>query len=202
MVDNTAAPTIKMLEALPRTVMVMSGRRYGSGSSPLRHDSAKTARYPPRHGGGREQEMNKSAVAAVALVGASALTGSAVLPGSATSAAPEMHTKRLVLQELGSREIGKSTFAGADKIRSAKTREVVGFDTYTARYYRSKDKVVLQVALALKGGVMVGRVSFGGRESRFDGRILKGSGKYSGVEGTISGRSTRDKTTVTLHYHL
>lgn len=145
--------------------------------------------------------MKRSAVAAVALVGASVLTGSAVVPGSATSAAPEMHTKRLVLGQSKERDVGKFTFVGSDIVRSRASGDVVGFDSITGRFYPKKQRFVVQIGLALKGGIIVGRVS-GGESREFDGRILKGSGKYSGVQGTIHGRFTRERVHLTLRYHL
>jgi hypothetical protein len=60
---------------------------------------------------------------------------------------------------------------------------------------------VIDVAFALKGGVIVGRVSLTEDEERFHGRILKGTGKFNGIEGTITGREGRN-VSVTLHYRL
>jgi hypothetical protein len=147
--------------------------------------------------------MKRSAVAAVALVGASALTGSAVVPGSASSVAPEMHTKRLVLGQTQERNVGKFSFVGSDIVKSRASGKVVGFDSITGKFYPKKEKFVVQIALALKGGIIVGRVSGKGEAREFDGRILKGSGKYSGVEGTIQGRfANESRVHLTLHYHL
>jgi len=111
------------------------------------------------------------------------------------------HVKRLVLHETGGHGLGGNTFVGTDKARSRATNEVVGFDTFTGHFSRATNKVVIHVALALKGGIIVGRVTFDGSQPRFDGRILKGTGKFQGVNGTITGRSTNGKKTfVTLRY--
>ena len=144
--------------------------------------------------------MKKSVVAAAAMVGVSALTGSAVLPGSATTAAPEMRTKRLVLTQSEERNLGRTAFVGSDTVRSESSGEIVGYDAITGKFYPKQEKFVVQLALALKGGIIVGRVSAKGEVREFDGRILKGSGKYKGIEGTIHGRFSRQKVHLTLHY--
>ncbi len=42
-----------------------------------------------------------------------------------------------------------------------------------------------------------------GSSLRFDGPILRGTGKYSGIEGTVTGRATEgQRTFYTLHYRL
>jgi hypothetical protein len=145
--------------------------------------------------------MKRSIVAAAALVGASALTGAAVLPGSAAPGNGTMHTKRLVLHEIASQQVAEVQFVGSDKIRSARTHQVVGFHAFTGHYYPSKAQTVLQGALALKGGIMLGRVVVADGATEFTGSITKGSGKYAGVEGTISGHFGESATFVTVRYH-
>ena len=151
--------------------------------------------------------MKKSAVAAAALVGASALTGSVVAPGSATTAAPQMHTKRMVLHQTAAHSVGKFTFTGTDVVKS-RARKIIGYDAITGKFYPKKGKVVIDVAFALRGGIIVARVSHKGPAPdviKFEGPILKGSGKFKGIEGTITARSPADndeKTFVTLRYHL
>ena len=144
--------------------------------------------------------MKKSAATAAALVATTVLSGAAVMPGSATEDRA-MHTKRLVLHEIASHEVGRYAFAGADTARSRSTHEVVGYDSYTGKFYPATNKVVIDVAFALKGGVIVGRVSLSETEERFHGRILKGTGRYNGIEGTITGREGRN-VYLTMHYRL
>jgi len=150
--------------------------------------------------------VKKAAVAAAAaLVTTSVLSGAAAVPGAATEERGDaVHTKRFVLHEISSKRIGKRTFAGSDKVRSRSSGEVVGFDSYTGKFYPRQQKVVLDVGMALKGGIIVGRVKVTDFESnRFQGRILKGSGKYAGIEGTATGREAPGgKTYLTLRYHL
>ena len=116
-----------------------------------------------------------------------------------------MHTKRLVVREVESQSLGDRTFTGTDRIRSRWSGKVVGYDSYTGKFYQRQEKVVLDMANALKGGIIVTRVTIDDFDSnRFDGRILKGTGKYAGIEGTLEGRTSNDpdKMYVTLRYHL
>lgn len=149
------------------------------------------------------------AAAAAALVATSALSGAAAaVPGVATEKerGDAVHTKRFVLHEIASNQLGERTFAGSDKVRSRSSGKLVGFDSYTGKFYPRQDKVVLDVGMALKGGIIVGRVKITDFDSnRFKGRILKGSGKYAGIEGTVTGRQggqLGEKTYLTLRYHL
>ena len=149
--------------------------------------------------------MNKSAAAAAAsaaLVATTVLSGAAVMPGAATEDRSP-HTKRFVLHETGSHSVGERAFAGSDKIRSRHSHEVVGFDSTTGKYFPRMNKSVADLAFALKGGIIVGRLSFDASDPHFAGRILKGTGNYKGIGGTIEGRLTNSrKTFLTLHYHL
>lgn len=152
--------------------------------------------------------MKRAAAAAAAMfVGLTALTGAAATTGSATAVdAKEQHSKKLVLRELASQDLSRRTFAGADKVKSAASGELVGYDSYTGKYYPRKQKAVLQVALALKGGIIVARVSAtftSDSPPPINGRILKGTGKYKGIDGTVSGRLTEsDRVPITLNYRL
>lgn len=147
------------------------------------------------------------AVAATAVVAMTTLSGAAALPGtvappSTSTAASTAHTRHFVLHQTGSHGVGRYRFVGTDKIKSKSSGEVVGFDSYTGKYDPTAQTAVLDVALSLKGGIIVGRVALGFHTEHFAGRILKGSGKYQGVEGTITGRDVprSKKTYVTIQY--
>jgi len=148
-----------------------------------------------------------AAAAAAMVVGLTALSGAAATSGSAAAGdAKVQHHKKLVLRETASRDLSRRTFAGTDKVKSASSRELVGFDSYTGRFYPHKQKAVLQVAFALKGGIIIARVSAtftSDSPPPISGRILKGTGKYKGIDGTVTGRLTdSDKVFITLHYRL
>ena len=147
--------------------------------------------------------MKKAAIAAaVALVATSVLSGAAVMPGAATEDRSP-HTKRFVLHETSGHDLGGRTFAGTDTIRSRHSHEVVGFDSFTGKFYPRQDKAVLDAAFSLRGGIIVGRVTLTGPTGHFTGRILKGTKNYNGIGGTITGRLTDSpRTFLTLHYHL
>jgi hypothetical protein len=147
--------------------------------------------------------MKKQAVAAVALLGASALSGAAVLPGAA-SADSKAQTMKLVLHEKSSHSLGKFYFGGTDVAKRA--GKVVGYDAITGRYYPATDSVLITVTFALKGGTITTRVSSSAADPlHYNGPILGGTGKYKGIDGTISAHSPSEsskKTVATLTYTL
>ena len=154
--------------------------------------------------------MKRSAVAAAVLVGVSAL-GADVLPGAAapdstttseirTSA---MQTKRWILRETAVEVVGKRSAASTDIIRSRVTGKIVGYDSGVSRYYPRSERVVWQVAFALQGGIIVARLNVDLAQTQHNGRILSGTGKYRGIEGTMTSRQDEPgRTRVTLHYQL
>jgi hypothetical protein len=147
--------------------------------------------------------MKKTLAASAALITATTLSGAAVLSGPAT-AQGTVHTMKLVLHETGTHNVGRNSFVGTDKARSAETGKVVGFDTVSGSFNRKTHAAQLDVALALKGGLIVGHVSTSGSNPRFKGTITSGTGVFEGITGTIRGRSPGDgtKTFVTLRWEL
>ena len=147
--------------------------------------------------------MKQPALVAAGLVTVTAMSGAAAQVGLATadSAAPAQ-TKRYVLKEVVAKNLGRTTFAGSDRIKSKATGEVVGYDSFTGKFYPKKNKVVVNVGIALKGGIIVGRVAAQGDSNTFSGPILKGSGKFTGIDGTITGRDNQGTTVVVLRYRL
>ncbi len=147
--------------------------------------------------------MKKTLAASAALITVATLSGATALPGPAT-AGNTVHTTKLVLHETGSHNVGRNSFVGTDKARSARTGKVVGFDTVSGSFNRKTQAVQLDVALALKGGLIVGHVSTSGSDPRFKGTITSGTGAFEGITGTIRGRSPGDgtKTFVTLRWEL
>ena len=149
--------------------------------------------------------MNRKAAvaAATALISATALTGATVSADSA-AARSTTHTTRLVLHQTGDHQIGGNSFAGTDRAMSRATGKVVGFDAITGTFNRKTHDIFIQVALALKGGIVLGNVTLHEGVQRFHGPITHGSGAFSGISGTITGRQVGDgtKTFVTLHWQL
>lgn len=146
--------------------------------------------------------MNKTLAASAALLTATTLAGAAVLPGAAT-AQSTVHTTKLVLNETASHDVGKNSFVGTDRARSAETGKVVGFDTVSGRFNRKTHEASLDVALAVKGGLIIGHVTLNESDPRFTGTITSGTGAFEGISGTIKGRQAgHGKTFVTLRWEL
>lgn len=146
-----------------------------------------------------------AAVAAAMLVGVTALSGAVAQTGSATTDST-VHTKRLVLHQTATHGVGRYSFVGTDTARSAATQKVVGYDTISGHYYPRTDSVKIQVAIALRGGIIVARVhSLKSVPNQYVGPIVKGSGKYNGIRGTVTAHSPSQnslKTFVTLTYRF
>ncbi len=149
--------------------------------------------------------MKRIATAAAALLTVTTISGAAV-SGVAGSAEAQVttHTTKLVLHETASHNLGTKSFVGTDKARSAATGKVVGFDTISGRFNVKTHEVSIHVALALKGGLIVGHVLINESNPRFTGTITSGTGAFDGISGTITGRQMGNtgKTFVTLHWEL
>lgn len=79
----------------------------------------------------------KTTAAALLPMTVPALAGAAVLQDTAT-AETTMHTKKLILHEQDSHRVGKYDFVGTDRVRSAATRDVVGYDSFTGNFNPSR----------------------------------------------------------------
>ena len=144
----------------------------------------------------------KKTAAALLLMTVPALTGAAILQDTAT-AETTTHTKKLILHEQDSHRVGKYDFVGTDRVRSAATRDIVGYDSFTGNFNPQSKRAVIQAAFSFKGGIVVVRAHLVGDSRKFTGRILHGTGVYSGIEGTISGREgSHNKTFLTMTYTL
>jgi hypothetical protein len=132
-----------------------------------------------------------------------ALTGVAAVPllGSSASAQGTTHTLKLVAHQSGTHNLGKTSFAGSDVDRSAKTGKIVGYDAITGKFDPSTGKVRIDASLAIKGGLITARLKGSGSSNALDGVITGGTGKYAAIKGTI--HTTGNKVThITLTYTL
>jgi hypothetical protein len=150
--------------------------------------------------------MKRTAIAAVALAGATALTGASV----SSSAAPSTDTKSVHVlnrrvHELKDHQVGHNAYTGTDVIRCRKTLEFLGYDAGTAKVLTARKVLKVHLAFAVKGGLIVARMSAHFNESDvFTGRVLSGTGKFKGIAGTMTARSkpSNDKVTfITLRVH-
>ncbi|WP_151081424.1 hypothetical protein [Nocardioides cynanchi] len=136
-----------------------------------------------------------------------ALTGIAVAPqlGAAANARATTHTLKLTAHQSGTHSLGKTTFAGTDVDRNPTTGAIVGYDAIRGRFNVSTGVVKIDAAVALKGGMITAHLTGHGNSTTLDGTITGGTGKYSGVTGTIhtTQKSGSSKVThITLTYTL
>jgi hypothetical protein len=146
--------------------------------------------------------MKKYALAAAALAGVTAFTGASAAPATAPVAEDKAVTVlrwRLIEQE--SRQLGQNAFAGSDTIRSVRTGKIVGYDSYTARFFPGTNNVRLQFAAAVKGGILIAALHGTPTQDVFNGRVIRGTGKFTGAQGTVVARpegGTQNRVLVTI----
>src|SRR4051794_24799382 len=131
--------------------------------------------------------MNKLAAASVALVTMAGLTGASVASSTAAPERATTHTRHFVTHELASRGLGRNSFGGVERGGTPGRGDVGGFDTFRGGFDRRFDSLRVFVGIALRGGLINGHVDFND-ENHFTGRITGGSGKFRGIDGTITGR--------------
>lgn len=144
--------------------------------------------------------MNKLVLTALAGLAATALTGAAVIPAGADAT---VYTKRFVSRDIASHSLSAHTFAGAAVDRRA--GHVIGYDSFTGHFYPKLGRADIWDAIALRGGTISIVVHFKGTRTVQPGRILNGTGKYKGIQGTVTARQdpkNDEKTHVTLTYHF
>ena len=132
-----------------------------------------------------------------------AVTGIGIAPqlGSAAPAPAKTHTLKLAAHQTASHNIGRSHFVGADTDRSAATGKILGYDTITGSFNGTTQKVKIDAAVALKGGLITAHLVGSGSSNTLDGVITGGTGQYKGIKGTI--HTTGNKVThITFTYTL
>ena len=149
--------------------------------------------------------MKKSVLAAFALASATAFTGASAAPATVPAAESQAaHTLRWRLTETASHELVMNAVVGSDVIRSARTGELVGYDSTTLKFYPQTNSARVQVAAAVKGGILVYGVHgrFTSNDVVFHGRVLRGTGKFAGAQGTVAATPSADgkKVFVVIHY--
>jgi hypothetical protein len=151
--------------------------------------------------------MTKLATSAVAA--AVMLTG---LAGASTSsdaarqtAAPgrSQHVMRVVEQSIESHPLSDDHPAGVERLRSVATHKIVGYESFSGVFNPATDQVRFWLGTALKGGLIDSYFNVNTGLQSFTGRIVRGYGKYRGIEGTIQVRmSDSGRTVYTLRYSL
>lgn len=151
--------------------------------------------------------MRRSRVAATAaalVAGVVSIGGATVTEASVAGQSADLRTMRFVSQTFAESGVGRYRFVGADEVR--RSGEVIGYNSYTGRYFPARDRVVIRVGVALRGGVIMGRVAADapreGEATVFRGPILGGSGRYDGIRGRIVARIAADDTEGRAHVTL
>ena len=129
-----------------------------------------------------------TAAGAAVLLGLSTLGGAASLSqASATSAPGDWHVQRFTSTSLKETQMGQNGFVGTEVVRA--NGKVIGYNALSGRYLPKRNRILVRVGVALRGGVILGRVAANepaeGEDIRFRGPILGGSGFYEGISGRI-----------------
>ncbi len=135
---------------------------------------------------------------------AAALAAACLVPATATGGSGEpakaQVVKRLKLITHTNHAFGQRNYVGTDVLRR-RDGKFIGYDSYSG-YSNPETKSVFRFALALKGGMIFGRVvQQAAGPDAIVGPILGGSGKFAGIEGTAQIRFTTPQTLI-LRYRL
>jgi hypothetical protein len=145
--------------------------------------------------------MKKLVLIAATGLAATALTAAVVVPAAGEA---QVHTKQFVSRNIDGHSLGANTFAAAAVDRHA--GHIIGYDSYTGHFYPKQNRGVIWDSFALKNGTISVVVHFNGSSPTvFTGRILNGTGKYKGIDGTVTARTAPhnpDKSYITLTYHF
>lgn len=148
-----------------------------------------------------------TAAGAAALFGLSMLGGATSLSqASATSAPGDWHVRHFTSTTLEETPMGQTSFVGTDVVRA--NGKVIGYNSLSGRFLAKQNRIVIRVGIALRGGVIMGRVAGDepaqGEDIRFRGPILGGSGFYEGISGriiaVIPADDTEGRARVTLRW--
>jgi hypothetical protein len=124
--------------------------------------------------------------------------------GSSTRAATS-HTLRIVAHQTATHSAGKFSFIGQDTDRRRSDGKIIGYDTISGHFYPKQNRVVINVAVGLRGGILLARLHQSASSNAFKGTVTGGRGRYAGASGTITGHSPSQnskRTFVTVHYML
>lgn len=128
-----------------------------------------------------------TAAGAAVLLGLSTLGGAATLSqASATSAPGDWHVRHFISQTLQEKDYQRG-FVGTDTVRAH--GKVIGYNSISGRFRRHPDRIVVRVGIALRGGIILGRLTAPApaedEDIRFAGPVLAGSGYYDGITGRL-----------------
>jgi len=116
------------------------------------------------------------------------------------SGAPDVHVRTFVAKQISSHNLGRRNFVSAE-VERHKGR-VIGTDSVTGRFNLKTGVAKFYVAVAWKGGALIIR-GHATQSTPFVGRIVRGTGKYAGAEGTVTTRDlAHNRTAVKVTYTL
>jgi hypothetical protein len=144
--------------------------------------------------------MKKLALTAGAVLVATALTGASTVSAAGD---PKVHTKRFIAHESAGHAPSQYTFVGVEVDRHA--GHIIGYNSFSGRFDPKTQDTALWLSFALKGGTIAGVIHFPQPGSLTSGQIRNGTGKYKGIDGTITERPVpghRANTRYTLTYHF
>jgi hypothetical protein len=139
--------------------------------------------------------MRKMLIIAVGI--ALIFTVPAAATGGSSEPAKAQHVARFQLHTHTNHAFGTHNYVGTDVLK--RDGKFVGYDSYSGSSTQTKH--TFRFALALKGGMIFGRVVQRAAHPGIVGPILRGSGKFAGIKGTAEIRFTTPQTLI-LRYRL
>lgn len=137
--------------------------------------------------------IGTAAAAAVAAVGGAVATVPA-------SGAPVVHHRSFIATQISGHQLGQRDFVASEVERH--NGNVIGMDSLTGHFDFKTGTARIYVAVAWKGGALIVRGHLT-QNTPFVGRIVRGTGKYAGAEGTVTSRDLgHNKTAVKVTYTL
>jgi hypothetical protein len=137
--------------------------------------------------------IGTAAAAAVAAVGGAVATVPA-------SGAPVVHHRSFIAKQISEHQLGQRDFVASEVERH--NGNVIGTDALTGHFDFNAGTVRIYVAVAWKGGALIIR-GHATQNTPFVGRIVRGTGKYAGAEGTVTTRDlAHNRTAVKVAYTL
>jgi hypothetical protein len=115
--------------------------------------------------------------------------------------APNVHVRKFVAVPIGhDHRLGKASFVGSEVERH--NGHVVGTDSITGHFNVKTGVAKIWVAAAWKGGTVVIR-GHQTQHTAFVGKVVRGTGRYVGIDGTVTTRRlSGGNTAVTVTYTI
>jgi hypothetical protein len=133
------------------------------------------------------------------LAGATALTGASVTSSAAPSAeAKAPHVLKWKWLEIAEHEVGRNGAVATQVIRSRRTNQILGYVSLTGKLLPAQNGLAVQAAAAVKGGLIIFRAQAPVSAEALTGRVVSGTGKFKGFDGTWPLREALGTTQISL----